>query len=100
VAAEPGPPRGAAAPPWVLACPVVTITRPPSPDIEVTVRTPAVIGVAWPPFRVARGPAPPAPGVIRLRRPPQGPWRLPLPGGHPLRNPDLYREPPRAPRPG
>jgi hypothetical protein len=88
-----------AGPPWVLACPVVAITRPQPPDIEVAVRpTPAVVTVAWPRVRVTgdrlvhRGER-----VIRLPAPPQGPWRLPLPQGHPLRR--IWSPPPRAPRP-
>jgi hypothetical protein len=73
-------------PPWVLACPVVTIPRPQPPAIGITApRTPAAITVAWPRVRVTQDQPPPAPRVIRLTAPPQGPWRLPFPQGHPLR---------------
>jgi hypothetical protein len=72
----------------VLQCPVVTITRPQPPDIEVAVRpTPDMeVAVAWPRVRVVGDRPAPAPGVIRLAARPQGPWRLPFPQGHPLRN--------------
>ena len=75
-----------AAPPWTLNVPVVTITRPQPPAIGITApRTPAVITVAWPRGRVTQDQPPPAPRVIRLTAPPQGPWRVPFPQGHPLR---------------
>jgi hypothetical protein len=82
-------------PPWVLRCPVVAVTRPQPPAIGITVRTPAAITVPWPPLRVTQPCPPPAPSVIRLAARPQGPWRLPFPQGHPLRNPDLYDLPSR-----
>ncbi len=78
-----------AAPPWVLQCPVVTITRPQPPPISITARTPAVITVAWPRVRVAQDRPPPAPAVIRLAARPQRRVRQPCPQ---LRNMDL---PPR-----
>ena len=65
-----------AAPPRVLREHVVTITRP---------QPPAIITVAWPTVRVTQDQPPPAPRVIRLTAPPQGPWRVPFPQGHPLR---------------
>jgi hypothetical protein len=78
-------------PPWVLRCPVVTITRPQPPDIEVAVRpTPAVLTVAWPRVRVVGDPPPPAPRVIRLAARPQRRVIQPCPQ---LRNMDL---PPRG----
>ena len=73
-------------PPWTLNEPIVKITRPGPAIVNITRRTPTAITVAWPPVRVTGDPPPPAPGVIRLAAPPQGPWRLPLPQGHPLRN--------------
>ena len=94
------PPRGAddpatvqavtAAPPWMLACSVVTVTRPRPPAIGITApRTPAAITVAWPRGRVVQDRPPPAPRVIRLAARPQRPARQPCPQ---LRNMDL---PPR-----
>ena len=75
-----------AAPPRVLREYVVTITRPQPLPITITVPAdPAVITVAWPVVRVTGDRPPPAPGVVRLAARPQGPWRLPLPPGHPLR---------------
>jgi len=73
------------APPWVLRCPVVTITRPQPAVVAVSLPPRVPVVLRWPPLRVT-GHIPPAPGVIRLHAPPQGPWRLPLPQGHPLRN--------------
>jgi hypothetical protein len=79
-----------AAPPWVLQCRVVTITRPQPPSIGITVpRTPAAITAAWPRGRAAQDRLPPAPRVIRLAARPQRPVRRPCPQ---LRNMDL---PPR-----
>jgi len=72
-------PEPGAAPPWVLQCPVVTITRPQSPAIGVTLPPRAAIDVPWPRCRVTGAAPPPPPRVIRLAAPPQGPWRLPLP---------------------
>jgi hypothetical protein len=67
-------------PPWVLREHVVTITRPRSPAIGITLPPRvAVIGVPWPPRQVTHAPPPPPPRVIRLAAPPQGPWHLPLP---------------------
>jgi len=81
-----------AAPPWVLACPVVTITRPqPPPCVVMMTQTPA-IDVPWPRRQVTQAAPPPAPSVIRLAARPQGPWRLAFPNGHPLRNPLLYQQ--------
>ena len=75
-----------AAPPWTLWCrPAVTATLPEPPPIVITARTPAAITVAWPTVRVAQDRPPPAPRVVRLAARPQGPWRQPLPNGHPLR---------------
>jgi len=75
-----------AAPPWPLwVLPVVAVTRPQPPAIAITLPPRAAITVAWPRIRVARDQPPPAPRVIRLAAPPQGPWRLTLPNGHPLR---------------
>ena len=73
-------------PPWVLTCPVVTTTRPQPPPIGITApQPPAAITVAWPRVRVTQDQPPPAPRVIRLTAPSQGPWRVPFPQGHPLR---------------
>lgn len=81
-----------AAPPLVLRCPVVAITRTQPPPVSITARTPAAVTVAWPRVRVAGDrlvggefsplaafTSPPAPRVIRLAAPPRGPWRVPLP---------------------
>jgi hypothetical protein len=82
-----------AAPPRVLREHVVAITRPQPPAISITVpRTPAIT-VAWPTVRVTQDRPPPAHRPIRLAAPPQGPWRLPLPNGHPLRS--TWVPPPR-----
>ena len=82
-----------AAPPWVLACPVVTITRPQPPAISATLPPrAAAIDVPWPRIRVAQDQPPPAPRVIQLAARPQRPWRQPLPNGHPLRNPLLHQQ--------
>ncbi len=82
-----------AAPPRVLREYVVTITRPQPPAIAITLPpAPAAITVAWPRIRVTTDQPPPAPAVIRLAARPQGPWRQPLPNGHPLRNPLLYQQ--------
>jgi hypothetical protein len=83
-------------PPWVLREHIVTVSLAQPPVVAVTLPPRAVIGVPWPPVKVTQDQPPPAPRVIALAAPPQGPWRLPLPGGHPLRNPDLYDLPPRA----
>jgi hypothetical protein len=73
-------PRAADEPPWTLNQPVVTITRPQPPPIVITAPpAPAAITVAWPRVRVTQDRPPPAPRVIRLAAPPQGPWRLPCP---------------------
>ena len=71
-----------AAPPLVLQWLVVAITRPQPPPVSITLPpSPAVIAVEWPRVRVT-GAAPPCPPrVIRLAAPPQGPWRMRLPGG-------------------
>jgi hypothetical protein len=83
-----------AAPPRVFREHVVAATLPQPADIEVTVRpTPAAITVAWPVVRVTQDQPPPAPRLIRLAASPQGPWRLPLPNGHPLRS--TWVPPPR-----
>jgi hypothetical protein len=74
-----------APPPWVLQCRVVTITLPQAAVVAVSLLPRVPVVLRWPPLRVT-GHIPPAPGVIRLAAPPQGPWRLPLPQGHPLRN--------------
>ena len=68
-----------AAPPLVLRCPVVAITRTQPPPVSITARTPAVVTVAWPRVRVVGDRPPPAPRVIRLAAPPRGPWRVSLP---------------------
>jgi len=70
---------GPLGPPWTLTVPVVEITRPQPPPVSITARTPAVVTVAWPRVRVVGDRPPPAPAVIKLAAPPQGPWRLPLP---------------------
>jgi hypothetical protein len=67
--------------------------------VPVTHPQPAVVGaslpprvavtVAWPRVRVTQD-WPPAPVEVRLAARPQGPWRLAIPRGHPLRNPGLY----------
>ena len=82
-----------AAPPRVLREYVVTITRPQPPPIAITLPpAPAAITVAWPVVRVTGDRPPPAPGVVRLAARPQGPWRQPLPNGHPLRHPLLHQQ--------
>ena len=81
-----------AAPPWVLACPVVTITRPPPAVVAVSLPPSAAIDVAWPRIRVTGAAPPPAPRVIHLAARPQGPVRLAFPAGHPLRHPLLYQQ--------
>ncbi len=68
-----------AAPPWVLQCTVVTITRPQPPAIGITLPPRAAIDVAWPRGRVAQDWPPPAPRVIRLAARPQRPARQPCP---------------------
>jgi hypothetical protein len=83
-------------PPWVLQRHVVTVTRPQPPAIGITLPPTVAIDVSWPVVKVTGDPPPPPPRVIRLAAPPQGPWRLPFPGGHPLRNMALYDLPPRA----
>ncbi len=82
-------------PPWTLNVPVVTITRPQPAIVVVSLPPRAAIDVRWPPIRVVH--PPPAPPVIPLPAPPQGPCRVPLPLGHPLRI--TWSPPPRAPRP-
>ena len=78
------------APPWVLQCPVVTITRPQPAVVAVSLPPRAAITVPWPRCRVTGAAPPPPPRTIRLTAPPQSPWRMPLPGGlrymlaHPL----------------
>jgi hypothetical protein len=84
-----------AAPPWVLAWPVVTATLPRPAVVAVSLPPRVAIDVPWPRIRAAQDQPPPAPAVVRLAAPPQRPWRLTLPGGHPLRHPDLYDLPPR-----
>ena len=79
-----------APPPLVLRWPVVEIARPQPPPVSITARAPAVVIVAWPRVRVVGDRPPPAPRMIRLAAPPQGPWRLTFPQGHPLRNMELY----------
>ena len=79
-------------PPWTLSQPVVTITRPRPPAIVTTLPPRAAIDVAWPRIRVAQDQPPPAPSVVRLTAPPQRPWRLAFPRGHPLRNPLLNQQ--------
>ena len=64
-------------PPWVLACPVVTVTRPQPAAIGVTLR-PRAVAVPWPRLQVTRAEPPRPPRVIRLAARPQGPRRLPL----------------------
>jgi hypothetical protein len=83
-----------AAPPWTLwVLPVVAVSLPQPPAIAITVPPAlAAITVAWPRVRAAQDRPPPAPRVIRLAAPPQRPWRLPFPNGHPLRTTAL---PPR-----
>jgi hypothetical protein len=66
----------------------VSLRRP--ADIGVTVRTPAVITVAWPRVRVVQDRPPPAPRMIELAARPQRSVRQPCPQ---LRNMDL---PPRG----
>ena len=63
-------------------------------------RPPPAIDRAVAPHPGDRGRPPPAPSVIRLAAPPQGPWRLPFPHGHPLRDPLLYQQATAAPRVG
>ncbi len=66
-----------AAPPWVLAWPVVTVTRPQPAAIRVTLPPRAdTIIVRWPPRQVRQPCLPPAPRVIRLPAPPQGMQRV------------------------
>jgi len=72
-------------PPWTLNVPVVEITQPQPPAVAVSLPRTATVSVPWPRVQVAQDPLPPALREIRLAAPPQGPWRLPLPGGHPLR---------------
>ena len=64
---------------------VVTITRPQPAAIAIILPPPAAITVAWPPVRVTGDRPPPAPRVVRLAAPPQGP-----------RAPDLPPRPPAA----
>ena len=90
---------GSSGPPWVLQCPVVTITRP-QPAVVAASLPPrvATITVRWPPCRVTGPVPPPPPRVILLHGPPRGvPGVWPLPPGHPLRT--GWSPPPRAPRP-
>ena len=84
-----------AAPPWTLwVLPVVTITWPQSAVVAVSLPPRAAIDVPWPTVRVAQDQPPPAPQVIPATgAPPQGPWRLTLPNGHPLRS--TWVPPPR-----
>ncbi len=81
-----------AGPPWVLNERTVEVGWPPAEPAVVAVSLPprAAIGVLWPRCRVSGAALPPPPRVIRLAARPQGPWRLPFPQGHPLRNPNLY----------
>jgi hypothetical protein len=66
--------------PWVLACPIVAITRPQPPAISVTAPpAPAAITVAWPRGRVTQDLPPPAPRVVRLAARPQRHARQPCP---------------------
>ena len=67
------------APPLVLSERIVTITRPQPAPISVSLPPRVTIDVPWPRLRVTGASIPPAPGVIRLHGPPQGPWRQPLP---------------------
>ena len=95
--AEPGqagPARpGGVTPLWVLQ--VVTISRPQPAVVAASLPPRVAITARWPPRRVTQPCPPPAPRVIRPAAPPQGPWRLAIPPGHPLRNMDLYDLPPR-----
>ena len=68
-------------PPWTLNVPVVTIARPQPPAVGITLPPRAAIDVPWPRCRVTQAEPPRPPRVVRLATPPQGPWRLPLPGG-------------------
>lgn len=70
-----------AAPPLVLRWTAVEITRPQPPPIGVTAPRTQVLTVAWPRVRVVGDRPPPPPREIRLATRPQGPWRMPLPGG-------------------
>ena len=74
-----------AVPPWVLAWHVVTATLP-QPAVVARPAAEGAIDVAWPRVRVVQDQPRPAPRAVRPHAPPQGPWRLPLPQGHPLRN--------------
>ena len=67
-----------AGPPWTLSVPVVAITRPRPAVVAVSLPPRVAIGVPWPRRQVTRAAPPPAPRVIRLAAPPQGPWRQPL----------------------
>jgi hypothetical protein len=81
--------------PWVLNCPVVSATLPQPGTIKVTLPQPAPTEVRWPRIRVTGEPPPPPPRVIHLGSVAAGrPFRVPLPGGHPLRN--LFDPPPGA----
>ena len=68
---------------WVLQ--VVTISRPQPAVVAASLPPKVAITVPWP-LRVTQPCPPPAPRVTRLAARPQGPWRLPFPQGHPLRN--------------
>ena len=67
-----------AAPPWVLACAELTITRPQPPAIDITLPPRVAIDVPWPRRQVTHATPPPAPRLIQPAVPPQGPWRMPL----------------------
>lgn len=70
-----------AGPPWVLNCRTVVVALPEPPAVAAVLPPRVPVTVAWPRVRVTGDRLPPPPGVIRLAAPPQGPWRLPLPGG-------------------
>ena len=67
-----------AAPPWTLGELVVPVTLPREPVVTIAQRAAEPVEVGWPRVRVIQDRPPPAPRVIALGGPPQGPFRLPL----------------------
>ena len=68
-----------AAPPLVLRCPVVAITRPQPPAISITLPPSPAIAVEWPRVRVTQPRMPGRPSVIRLPARQQRTVRGPVP---------------------
>ena len=68
-----------AEPPWTLNEPVATVTLPLEAAVQIAQRAAEPVEIEWPRVRVTQDQPPPAPPVVRLAAPPQGPWRMPLP---------------------